>query len=356
MAGDKKPQGKFVYKKLSKIRWMRSRSSDDTSVFATGSWDDNQNEVSLWSWENNQSSEPEKLANFYFAEGGDVNDLHFLSPELIATSSSDGSLAVLRLVSSDEWHISEAKKWPHLHGDEACNAVTSSGSGDQLVSVGGDGTLSQVSLGHNAPLRTYKEADSCGLTTLTFVKHDQVVVGNSRGQLKVWDLRVPEETPTNIFMLSSEHISINCLSRHPAQPHVIATGSNDGMLAFWDLRGNHSYPVTVLSGHSGPLSEVHFHQQQPDHVFSCSQSGDVWHWNGSAMSRNKDSMIGFGNPDLHYGSGCVWLNSDAAKNRVNAQALMAKQVLPVNSIDSMGSSLLVAGDNEAMYKIPAIPL
>jgi hypothetical protein len=30
---------------------------------------------------------------------------------------------------------------------------------------------------------------------------------------------------------------------------------------------------------------------------------------------------------------------------------MSKQPLPINSIDSIGSSLLVAGDNEAIYLV-----
>jgi hypothetical protein len=50
-------------------------------------------------------------------------------------------------------------------------------------------------------------------------------------------------------------------------------------------------------------------------------------------------------------SGCVWLNSDAVKHRVETGSVMSKQPLPINSIDSIGSSLLVAGDNEAIYLV-----
>ena len=27
--------------------------------------------------------------------------------------------------------------------------------------------------------------------------------------------------------------------------------------------------------------KVQFHPQQPEHFFSCSEDGDVWHWNGA---------------------------------------------------------------------------
>ena len=51
------------------------------------------------------------------------------------------------------------------------------------------------------------------------------------------------------------------------------TGSN-GVLAFWDLRGQQDYPLSVVKAHSDAVSEVHFHDHQPDHMFTCSQSGD----------------------------------------------------------------------------------
>jgi hypothetical protein len=50
-------------------------------------------------------------------------------------------------------------------------------------------------------------------------------------------------------------------------------------------------------------------------------------------------------------SGCVWLNSDAVKHRVETSTVMSRQPLPINSIDSLGSSLLVGGDNEAIYLV-----
>ena len=50
-------------------------------------------------------------------------------------------------------------------------------------------------------------------------------------------------------------------------------------------------------------------------------------------------------------SGCVWLNSDAVKHRVETTSIMSRQPLPINSIDILGSSLLIAGDNEAIYLV-----
>ena len=33
------------------------------------------------------------------------------------------------------------------------------------------------------------------------------------------------------------------------------------------------------------VTELVFHHNQPAHMFSASENGEVWHWNGSAASR-----------------------------------------------------------------------
>ena len=63
------------------------------------------------------------------------------------------------------------------------------------------------------------------------------------------------KTNHNIILFQ---IGLTCISRHPVQPHVLCTGTNDGVLAFWDLRME-SHPVTLLTAHSQPISEVATH-------------------------------------------------------------------------------------------------
>ena len=132
------------------------------------------------------------------------------------------------------------------------------------------------------------------------------------------------------------------------------------MLAFWDLR-TQVHPVTLLNAHEQSVSEIQFHEQQPEHMFSCSQNGDVWHWNGSNISGKIFNELNFGNQMTHNHSNSAildtasqWLNSEAVKNRVETQSMMAQQALPVNSIDVIGNTMLIGGDNEAMYLIPNI--
>ena len=33
-----------------------------------------------------------------------------------------------------------------------------------------------------------------------------------------------------------------------------------------------------------PVWEVKFHTSHPDNLFSCSEDGSVWHWNGSNIN------------------------------------------------------------------------
>lgn len=39
------------------------------------------------------------------------------------------------------------------------------------------------------------------------------------------------------------------MDRHPTQPHIVATGGQDGTLYLWDMR-QEKYPITLLEAHS----------------------------------------------------------------------------------------------------------
>merc|ERR1719312_201208 len=158
------------------------------------------------------------------------------------------------------WELQEVSSWQKLHpGGFSCNGLSC--SGENVASVGDDGRVNVFNANsQGAVLREYPSADSCILTSVLFSKTDELIVGNMRGQLKIWDLRTKDQDPTSTCVLSSEQVGITCLARHPTQSHVLCTGSEDGMLAFWDLM-KEKHPVTLLSAHSGPVSEVQFHAQ-----------------------------------------------------------------------------------------------
>lgn len=52
-----------------------------------------------------------------------------------------------------------------------------------------------------------------------------------------------------LCLRTGERVPIHCLDHHPTQPHVVATGGQDGTLCIWDMR-QEKFPVTLLSAHS----------------------------------------------------------------------------------------------------------
>ena len=208
---------------------------------------------------------------------GSVTGLVWAGPETLYCSTSSGGLTSYRAAAGDG--IQYQMAWPALHkpGSGGCTGVAV--HGDSVATVGQDGRINLVAAGQREPVKVYDKADSCSLTALAFSRASELVTANMRGQLKSWDLRSNTRTPTSTAAHSA---GITCLSRHPTQAHILVSGGSDGVLGVWDLR-NSSHPATLLTAHQAPLSEVVFHPSQPDHLFTCSQGGDVCHWNGASI-------------------------------------------------------------------------
>lgn len=47
---------------------------------------------------------------------------------------------------------------------------------------------------------------------------------------------------------TGERVPLHCVDRHPNQQHIVATGSQDGMLSIWDVRQG-SMPISLLNAH-----------------------------------------------------------------------------------------------------------
>lgn len=74
------------------------------------------------------------------------------------------------------------------------------------MSAGEDGQIMIMSVHQSAALRRYEAADSCSLTSILSLKHEELVVGNVRGQMKTFDLRIKDQNPTSICILSSDQV------------------------------------------------------------------------------------------------------------------------------------------------------
>ena len=105
----------------------------------------------------------------------------------------------------------------------------------------------------------------------------------------MWDLRSVSNKPVQTTLLAEDsETGAFSMARHPFQGHIVAVGSFEGMLTIFDMR-KFQVPVTVLAGPDSCLTEIRFHPDKADHLFSTSESGAVWHWStteGKSLTSN----------------------------------------------------------------------
>jgi len=334
---------KFVSKKVSRVRWQPclDTSNTDTNCLATGSWDDEQNCVSVFRCVPSAEGGAGTVAEVCSTPvNGDVTGLEWLDRNNLLAATSKGSLQLY------SWqHVAE----PQLGG---CTALAAHTSSRTLATGAEDGRLCVSSLatgGQPGEQRRYSVAgDQSSITALSLSRAWELVSANLRGQLRLWDLRLPPPQAMSTSCSSAQaHGGVTCLARHPAQTHVLVAGCGDGVVGVWDLRSP-QHPTTLLSAHGAPLGEVIFHPLLPDSLLSCSQGGDVCHWRTGA-SGHQDSVQDILKDSISTATTSPWLNSEAVKNKVETHSLVTKQPLPVNSLDVVGSSVVFGGDNEAFY-------
>jgi len=332
---------RFVSKKLRKLRWKPKSDSLQTStdIFSTGSWDDEVNQVCLWKTTNTGESQLITALD----HKGDVTGMCWQTSDLLVTASSAGQAQLFKY---EHNQLVSSQVWTDLHGSGGASCVAT--YGETLATAGEDGRVNVLNIRQRNPVKVFEKADSCSINDIVFSRSSDILTANMRGQMKLFDLRSNKQEASSIYLLSNDQVSINCLSKHPSQGHIVITGAENGLLAVWDLRqGRH--PTTILSAHKSPVSEVKFHPDQPDHIFTCSQGGELWHWNGSSI-RSAGVQVSSMNASLDTTSS-PWLSSEAVKHKVETTSLVTKQPLPINSVDVLGHSVLFGGDNEAFYML-----
>ena len=211
-------------------------------------------------------------------------------------------------------------------------------------------------------MRTY-EADSSNITGLQYVSTKEVVSINSTGQLKVWDIRQPSTQAQKILTLSGNACPLLSIDKHPNQPHILVTGHGDGVIGIWDIRQEKA-PVTLIDAHESEVWQVKFHPIYPDNLFTCSEDGSCWFWDGTAMIsganyiKSMNETAGRFNtvPQQDDLSSSVWLYIDANKHKMETFSLIPFNKSAVNTFDVNGSSLICGTDGEAVIIVTDIPV
>uniref|UniRef100_A0A2I3LP80 Nucleoporin 43 n=3 Tax=Cercopithecidae TaxID=9527 RepID=A0A2I3LP80_PAPAN len=271
---------KFVSQKISKTRWrpLPPGSLQTAETFATGSWDNEENYVSLWSigdfgnLDSDGGFEGDHQLLCDIRHHGDVMDLQFFDQERIVTASSTGCVTVF------------------LHHPN-----------NQTLSVNQQWTTAHYHAGPGSP--SYSSAPCTG-----------VVCNN---------------------------------------PEIVTVGE-DGRINLF--RADHKEAVRTI------VWEVHFHPSNPDHLFTCSEDGSLWHWDASTDVPEKSSLFHQGGrsstflshsisnqANVHQSVISSWLSTDPAKDRIEITSLLPSRSLSVNSLDVLGPCLVCGTDAEAIY-------
>ncbi|CAB1342870.1 unnamed protein product [Coregonus sp. 'balchen'] len=327
---------KYVSQKISKTRWrpVSSSSLQQPDIFATGSWDNEDNKISIWSiGENGVSSmddefegDPQLVCEY--KHNGDVLDLQFLDQDRIVTASSTGAVIIFRHHHNSQT-LSVSKLWERAHhypcDNAPCTGIVC--NSPEIVTVGEDGRIILFRADQEGVLRTIENADSSTIHAVTFLRTTEILTVNSIGQLKLWDFRQQGNEPSQILSLTGDRVPLHCVDRHPNQQHIVATGGQDGMLCIWDVRqGN--MPFSLMEAHSA-------------------ESGR----NTSIISRSAIAPAG-GNQSLISS----WLTGDSSKGRLETTHMLPSQTLSVNSLDVLGQCLVCGTDGEAIYVNRRVPI
>uniref|UniRef100_A0A8C9A4A4 Nucleoporin 43 n=1 Tax=Prolemur simus TaxID=1328070 RepID=A0A8C9A4A4_PROSS len=270
---------KFVSQKISKTRWrpVPPGSLQTAETFVTGSWDNEENYVSLWSMgdfgnldsDGGFEGDPQLLCDI--RHHGDVMDLQFFDQERIVAASSTGCVTIF------------------LHHPN-----------NQTLSVNQQWTTAHYHTGPGSP--SYSSAPCTG-----------IVCNN---------------------------------------PEIVTVGE-DGRINLF--RADHKEAVRTI------VWEVHFHPSNPDHLFTCSEDGSLWHWDASTDVPEKSSLFHQGGrtstflshsisnqANVHQSLISSWL-TDPAKDRIEITSLLPNRTLSVNSLDVLGPCLVCGTDAEAIY-------
>uniref|UniRef100_A0A8D8LR84 Nucleoporin Nup43 n=1 Tax=Cacopsylla melanoneura TaxID=428564 RepID=A0A8D8LR84_9HEMI len=334
----------YLSRKMSKVRWQ---PNDDLpcSKFLTGSWGEPSqplpnieevqgNAVQLWKYVPNM--EPIPLCTM--EHPGDVTELKFLDTETFLVSSSHGSLQLGQVENDKDetfYNIKSLNSWANIHSfkNGAPSSLTSfARSKNGVVTVGDDGKLAVIALDNPTPLFSIEDPFNSSLKCVSFINHKSFITGNSLGNLKVWD--VSGGKPQSVFNLPStlKLVSINFIQQKPSQQHLLFVGSDDGSITVWDMR-NTENPIILNTSHNESVSELQFHPENPNHFFTCSSLGELWHW------------------DMKQDSSLQQWCGDTLNERLNVTALAEPLYLPLNSLDVVAESVITTCDNEATYII-----
>ncbi|KAK2715591.1 nucleoporin Nup43-like [Artemia franciscana] len=337
---------KFVSRKVSKVRFQPG-SFFDIGTFLSGSADEKTNSIDLW----NISAKIDESFDFVNRSSlpvlGDVTELQWINNSLFCFSTSSGNI-ILASVDTDNSSIKEKNNWKGLHriGSKSVPCTGFASLVNHLVTVGEDSRICVIQEDRHRPIREFISSDLCSISCIIAAGESTVLTGNSRGLMNIWDVRSTDGKAVETFMLmDQEEVNATCIGRHPTQGHVIIVGHRDGSLSVWDLRKLDT-PEAVLAGDDTAVNELHFNENYPNHLVTCTEGGDLWHWDVSAAG-GRHTGVSFQEHEV-----TPWLQ--VSTENFSVQELLPNIILGINSLSIAGSRVICGTDDEAIYIVDNI--
>ncbi|MFH4978170.1 hypothetical protein AB6A40_004879 [Gnathostoma spinigerum] len=333
-------QSYFNNGKIRKLRWTTSEGVEPN--FVTGSWDSDDNEITLWSIKNTGSCGQDCITRLSsFKIPSDITDMVLLANYKLAMSASNGSLLLVECSPNSSDLSERLNSEIILIGLSSALAVCCSGSNIVIGYRNGCIKTFNPSTHQSSVIISNISAVEClSKSTLgTFVS-------GHRGQINVWDERNRSSTKPDIsFSPTNSYETVLSISDHPSQPNLIAFGTENGSVGFSDVRQcKGGLPLlSSLSISLGPVWEVGFHPDYPDNFYSVSDDGLLLHWDSTPL---KLGSLGVTSEPVRPS---VWL-MDSLGEDVRITGLV-EETLPLNSFDISPAGIIMGGDSHMISLI-----
>lgn len=195
--------------KLSAVRFLNDPQESDLFRFVTGSWEQSVNSLHLWS-----ASRPAGVSLLHQQdhETGDVCAVHSFKSNLIATASSNGSIAVYYAEGNELKQVCERRV-----SNDVLTSLSFADNSNAVLSGGEDGTLSLLFIDKlSGPVKRLPVSQS-PITCVDALPGSEILCGNTAGSIKSVDGRSLSVTAS----LTNSLCPITSVRRNPSNPHLI---------------------------------------------------------------------------------------------------------------------------------------
>eukprot|EP01117_Protostelium_nocturnum_P012526 TRINITY_DN4617_c0_g1_i1.p2 TRINITY_DN4617_c0_g1~~TRINITY_DN4617_c0_g1_i1.p2 ORF type:complete len:394 (+),score=123.41 TRINITY_DN4617_c0_g1_i1:125-1306(+) len=158
----------------------------------------------------------------------------------------------------------------------------------EMASGGEDGKV--ILLDQDGHEKTKWMADSLSIQSIAYLSRESILTASLTSQIKRWDLRQTDRPTGSTIAIGPMNSFVHCISQHPLQPSIFATGSSNGTVFVWDER-LFKLPVAKIEAHQSNIWEIRFHPTNPDQILSCSNDGSVTICDTNAFSDNNRSSF-----------------------------------------------------------------